>query len=135
MVMSKVVIGYDPSATAERALEAGVEVAVALGAEIHLVAAFTDRATGGIEITDERRNAERTLAKAAAQIGSTNAQVWQHAIPESPADAIIRVATETGADMIVIGNRGAQGARRVLGSVASAIVGHAPCSVLVVKTT
>ena len=58
-----------------------------------------------------------------------------HAIPEAPADAILRIATETGADIIVIGNRGAQGARRVLGSVASAIVGHAPCSVFVVKTS
>jgi nucleotide-binding universal stress UspA family protein len=61
--------------------------------------------------------------------------VTLHALPENPADAIVRVATEVGADIIVIGNRGAQGARRVLESVASAIVGHAPCNVFVVKTT
>jgi nucleotide-binding universal stress UspA family protein len=132
--MSRIVIAYDPSATAERALEAGLEVAVALGAEIHLVTAFTDGVKGAVQITAERREAERLLAAAAALVGS-QAKVQQHAIPGAPADAIVRIATETGADMIVIGNRGAQGARRVLGSVASAIVGHAPCSVLVVKTT
>ena|ERR1022692_2331255 len=134
MGMSKVVIGYDPSDTGVRAFDTGVELAIALDAEIHLVTAFTDGAKGSIEITAERRDAERLLGKAAGRISAPGAQVFQHAIPEAPSDAIVRVATETGADIIVIGNRGAQGARRVLGSIASAIVGHAACSVFVVKT-
>jgi len=135
MSMSKVVIGYDSSGTGERAFDSGVELATALGAEIHIVTAFSDGPKGGTQITTERRDAERLLEKAAGRIKATGAQVFKHAIPEAPADAIVRIATETGADIIVIGNRGAQGARRVLGSVASAIVGHAPCSVFVVKTS
>jgi nucleotide-binding universal stress UspA family protein len=132
MGMRKVVIGYDPSDRAARAFETGVELAGALGAEVHLVTAFTDGPTGATEITTQRRQAEQMLEKAATKI--RGAEVRCHAIPSRPADAIIEVATGSSADLIVIGNRGAQGTKRVLGSIASAVVGHAPCSVLVVKT-
>jgi nucleotide-binding universal stress UspA family protein len=135
MSMSKVVIGYDASGTGERALDAGAELAAALGAEIHLVTAFADAPAGGLRITDERRHAEQLLEVAETRIKSTRCKVTRHALPEDAADAIMRVASEIGADVIVIGNRGAQGARRVLGSVASAVVGHAPCNVFVVKTS
>lgn len=134
MTITKVVIGYDPSDRATLAFQAGVELASALGAEIHLVTAFTDRHDGGVTITPERRRAEQLLEKAARSV-TASVEVHQHAIPSRPADAIVSVAAETGADMIVIGNRGATGPTRVLGSVASAIVGHAPCSVFIVKTS
>jgi nucleotide-binding universal stress UspA family protein len=134
MGMTTVVIGYDPSDRAERAFETGVELAGALGAVVHLVTAFSDGPKGATQITPERRRAEQMLDKAAARVTATVAEVRCHAIPGRPADVIVQVATETRSDMVVIGNRGAQGTKRVLGSVASAIVGHAPCSVLVVKT-
>ena len=50
-----------------------------------------------------------------------------------PADVLVRLATECDADVLVIGNKGMQ--RRVLGSVPNTVTHHAPCSVLVVKTT
>ena len=50
-----------------------------------------------------------------------------------PADVLVRLATECGADLLVIGNKGMQ--RRVLGSVPNSVTHKAPCSVLVVKTT
>lgn len=134
MGLSRIVIGYDPTDRGERAYDTGVEMAVALGAEIHLVTAFTDGLSGALEITPERRSAEQKLAKAAGRVMPVGTTVQCHAIPKAPAAAIVQVAKETGADLIVIGNRGAQAATRVLGSVASAVVGHAPCSVVVVKT-
>lgn len=134
-MISTIVVGVDPSETGERAFRAGVELAVAVGAQVHLVTAFEDGPGGGEEITPQRREAERILERAANQFGPDGARVRKHALPEKPADAILRVATETKADVIVIGNRGAQGTRRVLGSVASAVIGHAPCSVFVVNTT
>jgi nucleotide-binding universal stress UspA family protein len=134
MGMSKVVIGYDPSDRGRRAYRTGVEIAGALGAEIHLVTAFSDGPSGDLAITPERRHAEQRLERAAERTGLPASRVHQHAIPSGPADAILKVAGEVGADLVVIGNRGAQGPKRVLGSVASAIVGHAPCHVLVVKT-
>ena len=53
-----------------------------------------------------------------------------------PAEEIIRLANIHQADLIVIGNRGLKGMKRVIaGSVSSQVVADAPCSVLVVKRT
>ena len=47
-----------------------------------------------------------------------------------------RMAEERGADLIVVGNKGMTGARRfLLGSVPNKISHHAPCSVLIIRTT
>jgi nucleotide-binding universal stress UspA family protein len=52
------------------------------------------------------------------------------------ADAILDVAEEQGANLIVIGNKGMTGAKRfLLGSVPNRVSHHAPCSVLIVRTT
>jgi nucleotide-binding universal stress UspA family protein len=50
-----------------------------------------------------------------------------------PAEVLVRLATECGADVLVIGNRGM--GRRMLGSVPNTVSHKAPCSVFVVKTT
>ena len=51
-----------------------------------------------------------------------------------PAEEIIRLANIYHTDLIVIGNRGLTGMKRILqGSVSSQVVSEAPCSVLVVK--
>ena len=50
-----------------------------------------------------------------------------------PAEVLVRLAEECGADLLVIGNRGMQ--RRMLGSVPNSVTHKAPCSVIVVKTT
>ncbi len=53
-----------------------------------------------------------------------------------PADAILDVAEEHDADLIVVGNKGMTGARRfLLGSVPNKVSHHAPCSVLIIRTT
>ena len=48
-----------------------------------------------------------------------------------PADAVVAVADKVDADLIVVGNKGMKGARRVLGSVPNSIAHGAPCSVLI----
>ena len=51
-----------------------------------------------------------------------------------PADAILDVAEERNADLIVVGNKGMTGARRfLLGSVPNKVSHHAPCSVLIIS--
>jgi nucleotide-binding universal stress UspA family protein len=50
-------------------------------------------------------------------------------------DAILRVADEVNADLIVVGNKGMRGAGRVLGSVPNSVAHKATCSVLIVRTT
>src|SRR5258708_5498195 len=56
--------------------------------------------------------------------------------PVHPAAAILDVAEEKGADLIVVGNKGMTGARRfLLGSVPNKVSHHAPCNVMIVRTT
>ena len=53
-----------------------------------------------------------------------------------PADAILDVAEERDADLIIVGNKGMTGAKRfLLGSVPNKVSHHAPCSVLIIRTT
>ena len=62
--------------------------------------------------------------------------VETHAREGDPADAILDVAEEEGADLIVVGNKGMTGAKRfLLGSVPNKVSHHAPCSVLIIRTT
>ena len=52
------------------------------------------------------------------------------------ADAIIDVAEEQRSDLIVVGHKGMTGATRfLLGSVPNKVSHHAPCSVMIVRTT
>lgn len=134
-MFSTIVIGLDQSATAHRAFIEGAELGRLLDAHLHLVTSFVDGPLGGVAISDERRAAEQMLDSSAREADPAGQKVTTHALPGKTADVILRVAEEVGADLIVIGNQGAQGARRVLGSVASAVTGGAPCTVMVVKTT
>ena len=60
----------------------------------------------------------------------------KHARQGDPADAIIDVAEQNRSDLIVVGNKGMTGAKRFfLGAVPNKISHHAPCSVLIVRTT
>jgi len=53
----------------------------------------------------------------------------------SPKPGILGEALEVEADLIVVGNKGMKGVRRVLGSVPNAVAHRSPCSVLIVQTT
>jgi nucleotide-binding universal stress UspA family protein len=64
------------------------------------------------------------------------AEVETFARQGDAADAILDVAEEQGADLIVVGNKGMTGAKRfLLGSVPNKVSHHAPCSVLIVRTS
>ena len=74
-------------------------------------------------------------------MATTNAQlakvdVITHPREGEAADAILDVAEEQRADLIVVGNKGMTGAKRfLLGSVPNKVSHHAPCSVLIIRTT
>jgi nucleotide-binding universal stress UspA family protein len=51
-----------------------------------------------------------------------------------PASALVQAVRDEGADLLVVGSHGRTGLTKLLlGSVSAHAVGHAPCSVLVVK--
>jgi nucleotide-binding universal stress UspA family protein len=69
-----------------------------------------------------------------ARAAGVNART--HARQGDPADVIVELAEERSADLIIVGNKGMTGAKRfLLGSVPDKISHHAPCSVLIVRTT
>ena len=58
-----------------------------------------------------------------------------HACEGDPAEVLMSIAAEQRAQMIVVGNRGMTGARRVLGSVPNSLSHGARCGVLIVPTS
>ena len=69
-------------------------------------------------------------------VKSTGVDVNTVARQGDPADAILDTAEEQNADLIIVGNKGMTGAKRfLLGSVPNKVSHHAPCSVLIVRTT
>jgi nucleotide-binding universal stress UspA family protein len=140
-----IVVGTDGSESAKRALEEGVRIAKALGAEIHVVSAFSPlrgaHISGAPEgaakvwapLPDSR--VEATLSEAEATVRLANVAVRTHAVEEDPAEALLKTAESVGATMIVVGSRGMHGARRlVLGSVPNKVSHRAHCNVLIVST-
>jgi nucleotide-binding universal stress UspA family protein len=139
---STIAVGTDGSATAGEAVKAATELARRFDAKLVLVSAFQD--SGGAR--DRRGSSEELqwafspMARLKEILARTEDEVRRGGIECStlaevgdPAEVVIRLVEESGADVLVIGNKGMR--RRVLGSVPNTITHKAPCSVLVVKTT
>ena len=139
---TSIVVGIDGSPTAEIALKRAIELAGAEGARLHVVSAYEPapaRVTGGAPAAEEYSispsfKVDAVLEQALSRAGSEGISVEQHAPKGSPADAIVRVAEENGADLIVIGSVGMQGPKRVFGSVPNKVSHHTPCDLLIVHT-
>jgi len=83
-----------------------------------------------------REDVQFALDGAASIASEFGVEITRHALDGDPADAILGVAEETEADLIVVGNKGMTGARRfLLGSVPNKVSHHAPCSVYIARTT
>jgi nucleotide-binding universal stress UspA family protein len=147
-MLKTIVVGTDGSETAGRALAEAAELASATGATLNVVTAYQPvgkaRLNAEAQETPEdmlwaigpAEDAEVTLQAATDAAGAAGVDVQGHAVEGDPADAILRVAEDVGADVIVVGNKGMTGTKRfLLGSVPNKISHHAPCSVLIVRTS
>ncbi len=143
-----IVVGTDGSETAGEAVREAIELAKAVGASLELVSAYEPVSNQRLReesrqapedmqwMVNPREDVEATLNDAAEQVQGAGLQVKTYAREGDPADAILDVAEELGADLIVVGNKGMTGAKRfLLGSVPNKVSHHAPCSVMIVRTT
>lgn len=138
-----IVVGTDGSDTAEEATKAAIELAGQHEATLHVVSSYKPKGAahaqgGGGEHWDvkPRDGVDAILDAAAARARRQDVSVEVHASKQDPAKAILDVAASVDADLIVVGNRGMQGAKRLLlGSVPNSIAHGAGCHVLVLKTT
>jgi len=147
-MFSSIVVGTDGSATATQAVREAIDVAKAVGATLELVSAYAP--VSEARLREERRHApedvqwainpkqevELALSDAADIAREAGVQVNTHARQGDAADAILDVAEEQGADLIIVGNKGMTGAKRfLLGSVPDKISHHAQSSVMIIRTT
>ena len=147
-MFSSIVVGTDGSDTATKAVREAVALASAVGAKLELVSAYEPVSTQ--RLSEERREApedlqwainpredvDATLEAAAAVARAAGVEVDVYARQGDPADAVLDVAEEREADLIIVGNKGMTGAKRfLLGSVPNKISHHAPCSVLIIRTS
>ena len=147
-MFGSIVVGTDGSDTAKEAVRQATELAGSVSARLFVVSAYEPVPEGRLraerkDVPDDlqwsinpREDVEATLSEAADEIGSAGVKVETFSREGDPADAILDVAEEQGADLIVVGNKGMTGAKRfLLGSVPNKVSHHAPCSVLIIRTT
>ncbi|WP_120519827.1 universal stress protein [Arthrobacter celericrescens] len=135
-----VVVGVDDSPTARKAALKARDLALALGAHLHVVTAFGSErgevvGTGSDRlVVSEASKAEDVARGVAAELSAGQLEVIPFAIHGTPAHALVTQAETHHAQMIVVGSKGMRGLGRVLGSIATGVAHNAPCDVYVVKT-
>jgi nucleotide-binding universal stress UspA family protein len=141
-VFASILVGTDGSDTATSAVHYAIDLARELGARLMIVSAYEPVShhrlqSEKLEVPEDlqwminpREDVLAMLGEAerdARDIGLDAVETF--ARQGDAADAILDV-------LIVVGNRGMTGAKRfLLGSVPNKISHHAPCSVLIVRTT
>lgn len=148
---SSIVVGTDGSPTAQEALRQAAALATLCGSTLSVAHAYEPvpasavltlggAGTGllvdpGELLLQQQADAVALLESAVADLEPGRPAHRVFALPGAPADVLLRLASDVQADLIVVGSRGMQGARRLLlGSVPNRISHHASCSVLVVST-
>jgi nucleotide-binding universal stress UspA family protein len=147
-MFDRIVVGTDGSETATEAVKTAVELAKLSDAKLEIVSAYEpvpqsrlreegEGISGDVShAINPREDVQFVLDKAAGVAKQAKVDVVTHPREGDPADAILDVAEENDADLVLVGNKGMTGARRfLLGSVPNKISHHAPCDVWIVKTT
>jgi nucleotide-binding universal stress UspA family protein len=140
-----IVVGTDGSDSAKLAVDEAIRMAKALDAELHVVSAFEPVRGARIPSAPEGAakiwaplpdsEVEAELSEVASAARLRDVEVHTHAVAHDPVDALLGVADEVGAAMIVVGSKGMHGARRLaLGNVPNQVSHKARCNVLIVNT-
>ena len=122
-MIEKVLVGTDGSTTAQRAVERAVAVASSTGARLTILSVGPD--------------GQRIAKEAAALHEQAAVEIDAVGVTGEPASALVEEAESGGYDLLVTGNKGLTGLRRLapVGKVPTKVAHHLPCSLLVVKTT
>jgi nucleotide-binding universal stress UspA family protein len=138
-MITRLLLGYDGSASAERALGFALETAERYGAELHVLAVARPPDLGTeIEVEPvierELKHYESVLAGIGERLKGGRITAHSEVVVGHPAEQILRYAETHGIDHIVVGNRGRSLFERLLlGSIARQVLAHAPCNVTIVR--
>jgi nucleotide-binding universal stress UspA family protein len=135
----KILIAVDGEAVSTHAAEVGVQLACCVTGEVALVHVVEPALTHapGIAAEDllaEARKDGKGILSAVQDSISPLFAAREFIRVGKPAPEILAIAKEWPADVVVVGSHGRSGIPRVLlGSVAEAVMRHAPCPVLVIR--
>ncbi len=142
-----IVVGTDGSPQASDAVRRAAEIAQVLGlGEIHVVTAAHTYSAYEVEsmkrglptefhdVIDPDFDASVRFRDVRNLLADTGISLVEHSIDAEPATAILDVADQIGADLVVVGARGLGAAARFMrGSVSTRVAHHSPCDVLIVE--
>ncbi|MDR3348177.1 MAG: universal stress protein [Acidaminococcales bacterium] len=145
-MLRKILVPVDGSEPSWQALKYAAEIGAKFESELlvaHIVQPFynasllalpIDSGLLAMQMDDLKKNAESVLAAAKEKLAPYSVKVATKLETGHPSERILKIASETGCDAIVIGSRGLSGiAEFVLGSVSSNVSQYANVPVLIVK--
>lgn len=145
MALTTIVAGIDLSVPSEQALERAAALAQLSGAQLVMVnAQANDAPLENVDNTVLEQIGEVSAAVRAEEVkrlGAKHQELTARGLHVDlvyrqgpPGEVVAEVAKERAAELIVIGTHGHTGLQRfLLGSVATAVLRHAPCDVLVCR--
>lgn len=135
--MKTIVVGYDGTEASERALGRAADLAAAFGSSVIVTsvsAVMTSTAHGGgADPTDPPEEHAALLEKGRSVLAERGVEAETVLATGDPAEAIVELAEQRLADLIVVGTREPGFWERLLGhSVSASVQRHARCDVLIV---
>jgi nucleotide-binding universal stress UspA family protein len=138
VAMRTIVVGFDGSPAAERALERAAALRGADGRVVVVTATASLPPTSMMDepVLDSPSPDERDalLERAAVALRGHGIEPVLLARDLAPAEALLQAARSESADLIVVGSTGSgYVTRAIVGSTAENVVRQAPCDVLIVR--
>ena len=135
--MNTIVVGYDDTDPAKRALERAAELAGRFGAKVIVTSVapvlISGRGVGPIDPVDPPEEHRRELMNAAAFLTEHGVEGEFDVALDEPANHIVRLAEQRGADLIIVGTHEPGFLQRLLGlSVSDKVEHKSHCDVMIV---